>query len=380
MMPPGPNTDLCRGWTEPDIRRAAAMANDDQAAILREIAAGAPVTLREIAARLDERYEDLVGRMSAWAKKTNTIGVTDRNSSEPSWPWTYDSRSNGNAYVVPQPVRDILLEAIGEVPRYRSFVTLWSNDQLAYARSISSQGELLTHAASSQFNKVGVEVGDHVYVVGTDHGDLLLLGRLVVAEVIDLDEAQQRYGANVYPAPDHLVGSGTALDLNRRVPRAIVAQLERFSGKPFSTPGAGGTVTGNGMRATGRITATSARLLASLTTSEILVPVVEPSEVLSEGRRQVVLQEQVERSSGARARALAMHGTDCMACEFSFSAAYGELGAGFAEVHHIVPISSAGVQIVDPQSDLVVLCANCHRMVHREEPPLTIEELRGHMR
>lgn len=33
--------------------------------------------------------------------------------------------------------------------------------------------------------------------------------------------------------------------------------------------------------------------------------------------------------------------------------------------------------IVDPTTDLVPLCSNCHKMVHRKkEQPLTIEELK----
>ena len=377
-----PNTDLCRGWTEPDIRRSVAMANDDQAAILREIAGDdVPVTLGEIAQRLGERLDDLEGRMSAWARKTNTLGVFDPGTPKPSWPWAYDARPGGNAYLVPQRVREIILDEVGEVPRHRSFVTLWSKKQLAHARASSSQGEPLNYAASSQFRKVGLRAGDHVYVVGTDRGDLLLVGRLVVSDVMDLREAENRFGTDVYDAPDHIAGMGTTIDLDRRVPRATVAQLERFSGRPFSAPGSDGVVTGNGMRATGRITAASAQLLDSLLDTAIQVPVVEPqNEELTEGRRLVVLQEQVERSAAARARAIAIRGTDCMACGFSFGAAYGELGAGFVEVHHLAPIASAGVRAVDPRTDLVVLCANCHSMVHRKEPPLMIQGLQGHMR
>jgi 5-methylcytosine-specific restriction protein A len=32
--------------------------------------------------------------------------------------------------------------------------------------------------------------------------------------------------------------------------------------------------------------------------------------------------------------------------------------------------------IVDPEKDLVTICANCHAMVHRRNPPLTIDELK----
>ena len=32
---------------------------------------------------------------------------------------------------------------------------------------------------------------------------------------------------------------------------------------------------------------------------------------------------------------------------------------------------------MDPEKDFAVLCANCHRMVHKTSPPKSIEELRA---
>jgi 5-methylcytosine-specific restriction protein A len=32
--------------------------------------------------------------------------------------------------------------------------------------------------------------------------------------------------------------------------------------------------------------------------------------------------------------------------------------------------------VVDPVADLRPVCPNCHAMLHRDEPPLTIESLR----
>jgi 5-methylcytosine-specific restriction protein A len=81
--------------------------------------------------------------------------------------------------------------------------------------------------------------------------------------------------------------------------------------------------------------------------------------------------------SSSGSRALTIHGTQCCVCRFSFADTYGELGAGFAEVHHLAPLGTArGAITVNPATDVVVLCANCHRMVHREDPPLTPAALR----
>ncbi|QIZ99413.1 HNH endonuclease [Leifsonia sp. PS1209] len=54
----------------------------------------------------------------------------------------------------------------------------------------------------------------------------------------------------------------------------------------------------------------------------------------------------------------------CEICGFDFHRFYGELGADFAEVHHLVPLHVAGPSQTS-LDDLVILCSNCHRMCHR---------------
>jgi 5-methylcytosine-specific restriction protein A len=52
-------------------------------------------------------------------------------------------------------------------------------------------------------------------------------------------------------------------------------------------------------------------------------------------------------------------------CGFDFYAKYGELGAGFAEVHHKKPLSEAPDKgRIVRLADLAIVCANCHRMIH----------------
>lgn len=84
-----------------------------------------------------------------------------------------------------------------------------------------------------------------------------------------------------------------------------------------------------------------------------------------------------ERSSAARAACVAKWGTLCQACGVDFDQRYGELGRGFIHVHHLTPVSANGrAYQLDPVNDLRPLCPNCHAMVHRKYPPLSIEELR----
>lgn len=54
----------------------------------------------------------------------------------------------------------------------------------------------------------------------------------------------------------------------------------------------------------------------------------------------------------------------CEVCSFDFSVAFGELGDGYIEVHHRLPLHISGVTETRI-ADLALLCANCHRMCHR---------------
>lgn len=66
----------------------------------------------------------------------------------------------------------------------------------------------------------------------------------------------------------------------------------------------------------------------------------------------------------------------CEACGFDFQATYGKRGDGFIECHHTKPVSELITGETTKLADLVLLCANCHRMVHAARPWWTVGELR----
>jgi 5-methylcytosine-specific restriction protein A len=88
-----------------------------------------------------------------------------------------------------------------------------------------------------------------------------------------------------------------------------------------------------------------------------------------------------EHSPDARRACIAHHGTSCAVCGFSFEIAYGDIGKDFIPVHHLVPVSQLGSTYeLDPVTDLVPLCANCHAMAHLGvTTPRTVAELRRAM-
>jgi 5-methylcytosine-specific restriction protein A len=71
------------------------------------------------------------------------------------------------------------------------------------------------------------------------------------------------------------------------------------------------------------------------------------------------------------------HGNiDCEVCGFSFESTYGELGADYVHVHHVVPLHFSG-EVVNGLANLALVCANCHSMIHRHYPWKEPAELRA---
>lgn len=66
----------------------------------------------------------------------------------------------------------------------------------------------------------------------------------------------------------------------------------------------------------------------------------------------------------------------CENCGFDFSSKYGKRGADFIEAHHVKPVSEMTESNITRVEDLVMLCANCHSMIHVKRPWLTMTELK----
>ncbi|NDV91670.1 hypothetical protein GTH32_10795 [Alteromonas sp. 345S023] len=85
-----------------------------------------------------------------------------------------------------------------------------------------------------------------------------------------------------------------------------------------------------------------------------------------------------ERNQKYRNQAIAIHGDSCKACGFNFGEYYGEYAEGFIHIHHSVPVSTyEEPRALNPEVDLVPLCANCHSIVHRrKDKTLSVDELK----
>lgn len=98
---------------------------------------------------------------------------------------------------------------------------------------------------------------------------------------------------------------------------------------------------------------------------------------LPEGAVSRIEVNKYERSPKNRASCLAHYGAACRVCGFEFESKYGPIADGFIHVHHLTPISEIGPDYkINPITDLIPLCPNCHAVIHLRKPPLTIDELR----
>jgi len=100
-------------------------------------------------------------------------------------------------------------------------------------------------------------------------------------------------------------------------------------------------------------------------------------ENYAEGAKKQVTVNSYERDPRARQACIDHHGTSCKCCSFDFEKVYGEHGKGFIHVHHIKPLHTVGEDyVVNPITDMVPLCPNCHAMIHRSSEVLSVENLK----
>jgi hypothetical protein len=115
--------------------------------------------------------------------------------------------------------------------------------------------------------------------------------------------------------------------------------------------------------------------------SDDIVWIVPPEEISiaanldvegeSEGAVSLREHRARERSRELRAAKISafrkQHGAIfCECCRFDFESFYGALGAGLIEVHHTKAISDYRDGDTTTLDDLILVCSNCHYVIHRD--------------
>ncbi|MBT3067172.1 HNH endonuclease [Rhodoferax sp. U11-2br] len=79
----------------------------------------------------------------------------------------------------------------------------------------------------------------------------------------------------------------------------------------------------------------------------------------------------------AKVQAMKKHGRlVCSVCNFDFSKRYGDVGANIIDVHHTKPVHTLEPGEKTKVTDLVLLCSNCHRVVHSRRTWLSVEQVK----
>lgn len=101
-------------------------------------------------------------------------------------------------------------------------------------------------------------------------------------------------------------------------------------------------------------------------------------EQFIEGASVSVTVNSFERSADARLKCIEYHGFKCAVCGFNFYEKYGSIGNKYIHVHHIIALSDIRKEYsLDPIKDLIPICPNCHAMLHKTRPAMTVEMLKG---
>lgn len=112
------------------------------------------------------------------------------------------------------------------------------------------------------------------------------------------------------------------------------------------------------------------------------VELTQEDDEFSEGK--ILLKQHIQRERNvklieeAKKKFIARNGRlYCEVCGFDFTERYGELGRNFIEAHHVKPVSQMKDGEKTKVEDVVMVCSNCHSMIHRKKPWLTISELKS---
>ncbi len=101
-------------------------------------------------------------------------------------------------------------------------------------------------------------------------------------------------------------------------------------------------------------------------------------KVFHEGALRQVTVNAFERNSAARRKCLESRGKRCLICDFDFGSFYGSEMDGYIHVHHLTPLAEIGkTYSVNPETELIPVCPNCHAVIHSKKPPYTLAEMRA---
>jgi len=277
----------------------------------------------------------------------------------------------------------------------RYFTHYWSGTTCSEVREQARDGDdRLDQAASKQFCKRHVRIGDYVYAVNIRAGRMMVLGRMRVAKITPGKKDQDDFW-DAYDQVNAEDGTATLLNFTRKV-KPKTAKSLRFltsSGEEHSlvfSKEDSKLLDSQTLRGVRRLTEESAELLdravglnprlqdhiqRKAKTKKPRSGKIKTS--FSEGGIDEITCEVKHRDPALKPGAIAKYGYGCMVCNFNFLEAYGDAGEGYIELHHLKPISKRKGKHTVTVEEVIVVCANCHRVLHKNgATPIPWKDLR----
>jgi 5-methylcytosine-specific restriction protein A len=210
------------------------------------------------------------------------------------------------------------------------------------------------------------------------------------AEINQLSQALNRLGVKLFARADRAE--------TFRNPAGVYMKLMNFrrldpnyteSGRVGLPRGAGGEeeVWAEFSNDPARCASVAAAILSSIDSEEVSSAFSDPDvddglQEAAEGRlltRRHVVRERNRKLVASKLRSVlkAKGKLLCEVCQFDFELKYGTRGQGFIECHHTKPVTSLAEGGKTHINDLALVCPNCHRMIHRARPWLSLDELRA---
>ena len=247
-----------------------------------------------------------------------------------------------------------------------------------------------SYAASNALRRV--KPGDVLWIITVQNYRLFLLGRLKVEFVVDdtaiaqdlVDPQQDTW----HEADWYAISNKYNVEPMRNLNITHLAEHIRFVSRVSEMLDVqDGRIEANQLTNLRQLTAHSAQLLDDVWYNDAYTPqslqdfleLTEDDEAYAEGKVVVrtVKQRQRNRRLVASAKSRFRNQHDgrlfCEVCGFDFQAVYG---VDYIEAHHTEPIAALDAETENTVEDVVMLCANCHRVAHTRTPPYTVTELR----
>lgn len=121
--------------------------------------------------------------------------------------------------------------------------------------------------------------------------------------------------------------------------------------------------------------------LYDLLPDQVIAEEIVSPELYQEGAKHSIFVNAYERNSQAREACIEHFGPQCSVCGFKFQDHYGDMFKDYIHVHHLLPLSQIGEKYtLNPIEDLRPICPNCHAIIHKKNPPYTIDEVKRFIR